>query len=134
MDSRSSLALGSRPTRRERPSVHQHRVQRYRGRLLPRLSVLLERLRLLRRSRSPLRQRVVCAPADIGVQRAERDASPLCLPESVRPIALVFHRWRHCLDCINSTRRYAIPGRSSTTGDCFDGLSSDVPRSIAVAG
>jgi len=77
---------------------------------------------------------VARATADAGVQRAERDASPLRLSQSHRPNALVLHRRRHDLDSVDSAHRSALPGRSSTAGARFSGLSRAVHRAVALAG
>ena len=77
---------------------------------------------------------MVRAPADGGPERAECDAPPLRLSQSIRPIALVLHRRRHGLDSVDPAHRPALPGRSSTAGARFSGLSSAVHRAVSVAG
>ena len=77
---------------------------------------------------------MVRAAADAGLQRPERDAGALRLSQSHRPNALVLHRRRHDLDSVDPTHRSALPGRSSTAGARFSGLSRAVHRAVALAG
>ena len=77
---------------------------------------------------------MVRAAADAGLQRPERDAGALRIPEPLRRDALVLLRRGHSLDSLDALRSAAVPRHPAVVGAGLPGLSGTVLRPLCVAG